>query len=470
MYDLLLSKRGIATPSNHPIRLAVERHKTRLNAEFTKLRVRHRCASIQDFRLLVAKESQNPTFAPRWVRINNATTTMDHELKTTFASFKQVTSLSNLASATTKAYYLDTHIPDLLAVGPDADLVSSAAYKDGRIILQDKASCFPAYLLLGNQIDSWTGDIIDGCAAPGNKTTHLASLLCSEQAKGSNCKKSRIYSLDASQPRSKVLQRMVKVAGVENRVTVVVGQDFLALAPDDPRFENVRALLLDPSCSGSGILKREDIPELVLPDAKSGPKNIAQSKNTKGNRRKRKRDGDSSTLSDISDPMAVPEEEGGKQVDSTRLTKLSNLQSQIIEHAFKFPAAIRVTYSTCSIHSEENENVVARVLASPVAKQRGWTILPRSEQPEGLQTWGYRGISRDPANGNLAPNLTAEEAESCIRCWPGDEQGSGGFFVAGFVRNPDNASDPQHLLSPPAECGSDYDEDDAESWSGCSSL
>ena len=41
--------------------------------------------------------------------------------------------------------------------------------KDGCLIIQDKASCFPSQLLM----DAWTGgDVIDACAAPGNKTSH----------------------------------------------------------------------------------------------------------------------------------------------------------------------------------------------------------------------------------------------------------------------------------------------------------
>lgn len=424
--------------------------------------MRRKCASIQEFRSLLAKESQSPAFSPRWVRINNATTTLDDELQSTFASFTRVSSLSELAAATTKAYYLDTHIPDLVAVGPDANLVTSAAYKGGRIILQDKASCIPAYLLLGNQINSWTGDIIDGCAAPGNKTTHLASLLSSKGDRKSRCKKSRIYSLDASQSRSKILQRMVTVAGVDNRVTVLAGQDFLALDPGDSRFANVTALLLDPSCSGSGILKREDIPELVLPNSKSGSTRTMKSNNSNQHTRKRKRGGDSSTSSGTSDTVAVPEEEAEEQVDSTRLAKLSNLQSQIIEHAFKFPAAVRITYSTCSIHNEENESVVARVLASTVAKQRGWNMLLRSEQPEGLQNWKHRGISAGSSDGNPGPKLSADDADSCIRCWPADEQGSGGFFVAGFVRNPDRIDGIDTARFQESD-------DDEESWNGCSS-
>lgn len=59
--------------------------------------------------------------------------------------------------------------------------------------------------------------------------------------------------MDASPTRSKTLQKMVAAAGAGDVVTVLPGQDFLALDPvADPRFENVTGLLLDPSCSDAG--------------------------------------------------------------------------------------------------------------------------------------------------------------------------------------------------------------------------
>ena len=41
-----------------------------------------------------------------------------------------------------------------------------------------------------------------------------------------------------------------------------------------------------------------------------------------------------------------------------RLKKLSSFQSVILKKALSFPAVKKVVYSTCSIHSEENEQVL----------------------------------------------------------------------------------------------------------------
>jgi putative methyltransferase len=429
----LLSKNGIAAPASHPIRQAVERHKARLKAELTKARVRRGCASLQDLQSVILEEKKallgpdalTENMYPRWVRINNVRSTLKAQLDNTFSGYRNVESLKELR--TTDQIYIDPHIPDLVALAPGAvDFSATKAYKDGEIILQDKASCFPAYLLLGDPDGPWSeGDLVDGCAAPGNKTTHLASLLAARRGFKNNKKSNKIISMDSSAPRSKTLQKMVSVAGADKIVTVLAGQDFLALDPADERFESVSGLLLDPSCSGSGIIGRDDVPQLILPQSN-------RPSSTSNGGKKRKRDKNEN------------EEEEAKQgpperMSTERLTKLSNLQTHIVEHALRFPAASRVTYSTCSTHVLENESVVSRILASDVAKQRGWRVMRRDEQPAGLQKWKHRGIKSNSNStdekSRVEVNLSEEQLDACLRCWPGDDECTGGFFVVGFVRD-----------------------------------
>ncbi|KAL4815535.1 S-adenosyl-L-methionine-dependent methyltransferase [Aspergillus spinulosporus] len=461
VHDHLLAKNGIAAPASHPLRQAVERHKIRLKGEFTKARVRRACATIPDLKEAVRKEklaalgpkSSSGAVYPRWVRVNNVRTTMGAQLKTTFAAFETVESLDGLVVGgedKQKRMRLDPHIPDLVAVAPGVEFSSTPAYKNGEIILQDKASCFPAYLLLGDDWDG-EGDLVDGCAAPGNKTTHMASLLCKARSKKKKAESSRIISMDASSIRAKTLKKMVSTAGADGFATVLQGQDFLALDPQDPRFKDVTGLLLDPSCSGSGIIGRDDVPQLVLP-APGRPTSASGSKNqTQGKKRKRN-DSSGSTANQPSTPTsltsaATPSTSENdtpiSEITQDRLLKLSNLQFRIITHALAFPAARKVTYSTCSIHLLENEAVVQRILESEVAKRRGWRVLRRDEQPEGLKRWKHRGVKREEPSADGAieggeVNLSDEELGGCLRCWPGDEEGTGGFFVVGFVREGDD--------------------------------
>ncbi|KAK2762321.1 hypothetical protein FQN54_001331 [Arachnomyces sp. PD_36] len=472
VHDLLLAKKGITTPANHALRLAVERHKARLKAEFVKARLRRKCATVEELRIALAKErvgsasdvDKPAPLYPRWVRINNVVSSLESELKTTFSAYKPTPTLAALSVPETRDIYIDEHIPDLVAVSANSELTSSQAYKKGQIILQDKASCFPAYLLLGNpKGEPWKGDIIDACAAPGNKTTHLTSILSSPQQYGKSGESGRpkIFSMDSSAPRSQTLQKMVTLAGADEAVTVLPRQDFLATKTDDQRFQNVTALLLDPSCSGSGIVGRDDTPKLALPN--SGQSKTSSTNGSSRNSKKRKRNQDNPPQdTGIVPPTEESDIQGVDRFNTERLTKLSNLQLHIIVHAFGFPAATRITYSTCSIHIQENESVVARALASDVARRRGWRILRREEQVEGLWKWKHRGIEND---GTVpGPKLSDEERDATIRCWPDDEEGSGGFFVAGFVRDDSAIGHERSVEDIVPDEGED--ENDDEVWEG----
>lgn len=489
VHDHLLKKNGIAATAAHPLRQAVERHKVRLKAEFAKARVRRGCASVEQLKSALMREKREADGTdhfvyPRWVRVNNICTTLEDQMRTTFSEYRRVDTIAELEpdSDDRKAQrllYVDPNIPDLVAVPYGADFTSSPAYKSGEIILQDKASCFPAYLLLGDRgpSDAWKGDLVDGCAAPGNKTTHMASLLAKQLKHKQKQKKSRvqIFSMDASAMRSKTLQKMVSQAGADSTVTVLPGQDFLALDHTDPRFENVSGLLLDPSCSGSGIIGRDDVPQLTLPEpaASKGAK-------TQGKKRKRRDDDHNqgtgqksnaatgSTSTSASDENDIP----AGVVDHERLTKLSSIQARIVEHALGFPNATHVTYSTCSIHLVENEAVVARVLRSEVAQQGGWRLLRRDEQPAGLRKWNHRGVRKDreaepgveQTNAPLVA-LSDEDLNACIRCWSGDAEGLGGFFVAGFVRDLESTRATTTAKDLHSHCDAQGDEDE---WGGFS--
>ncbi|KAL7626016.1 hypothetical protein AAE478_002785 [Parahypoxylon ruwenzoriense] len=429
-HDLLLSKRGIALPATHGLRASIERHKARLNAEFTRARIRRKAGSVEALRQQIAAEFLGEAAGyPRWVRVNTLKTTIENQLATTFVDFTRVLSVKEVTAAPGKFLHVDEHIPNLLAISPGFAVTKTEAYTSGAVILQDKASCFPAYLLDPRAED---GDVIDSCAAPGNKTTHLAAIVHSHVPEGETCAQT-VNAFEKDRNRSRTLEKMVKLAGAKGITRMSFGQDFLKVDPQLELFANVGCLLLDPSCSGSGIVGRDDMPTIHLPEVPGPFKKPALDAG-----RKRKRE-DAGAGPENRRPVLVDDD--GKETLVTsekelkaRLEALSSFQLTLLLHAFKFPAARKITYSTCSVHGEENEQVVLKALQSDVAKERGWRILPRDQQVRGLREWPVRG-STDASGGN------PEVAEACIRSYKDDGRGVMGFFVAGFVRDVRSALD-----------------------------
>ncbi len=389
----------------------------------------------------------------------------------------------------TNAYLQDPNIPDLLATNaPTKELIETTAYETGRIILQDKASCFPAYLALQSDPILFLraarmsqGDLMDACAAPGNKASHLASILASKSdiaAQGAGCGR-MVFACERDTKRSKTLETMLARAGAQSRVKVLAKQDFLALNPRERRFSNVTHLLLDPSCSGSGIRGREDVPTLVLPkDTRNRRVKIPKTDDGKGttnsntkSSKKRKRENPPQRPFKEAEVDPLPTIDPG--IDNDRLQKLSSLQTRIIEHAFTFPSASLVTYSTCSVHAQENEVVVIRALNSTVARGRCWRLLRRCEQPDGLRVWPHRGDDLGVEGTNWAVEeiwdaMTDEEREgfreACIRCKPSGVDGTMGFFVVGFVRDPATVEE-QADAGPEVDSGVEPGDDEWEGFS-----
>jgi putative methyltransferase len=138
------------------------------------------------------------------------------------------------------------------------------------------------------------------------------------------------------------LQNTIRRSGANNIETI--NGDFLDIDSNDPSYAEVRAILLDPSCSGSGI-STERLDHL-LPSHSRGNQD------------------DAST--------------------SSRIRKLSAFQRKALSHALSFPSVERVVYSTCSIHQAENEDVVSSVL--PLASSLGFELATPFPQ------WRRRGL------------------------------------------------------------------------------
>ncbi|UKZ80659.1 hypothetical protein TrVFT333_008422 [Trichoderma virens FT-333] len=407
VHDLLLAKGGIALPQSHGLRASIERHKARLSSEFTRARIRRKAATMDILKEQVERASAGEEANyPRWVRVNALRSSVEEQLETTFSKHTRAESIQDIVSKPGRHIYIDPHVPNLLAISAGMDFAKVEAYTSGKIILQDKASCFPAYLLDPRSED---GDVIDACSAPGNKTTHLAAILYKHRPEFEDAPQT-IYAFEKDSRRAQTLEKMVKIAGSKTITRIGFGQDFLQVDPTSEKYKDVGALLLDPSCSGSGIVGRDSMPELHLPDPPTesrGGKGKPGAAST--NKKKRKHE-------EVEEPAqnVLVDDDGNETVVKSekdleaRLEALSAFQLTLLLH--------------------ENERVVIRALASDIAKAKGWRILRREDQVSGLRDWPVRGLV-EAAEGDETV------AEGCIRSYKGDGHGVMGFFVAGFVRD-----------------------------------
>lgn len=259
------------------------------------------------------------------------------------------------------AMWIDETVRDLLVLPAGLELHRHQLVSSGTLILQDKASCFTPAALAPRAGEA----IIDCCAAPGNKTSQLAALA----APGA-----MVVAVERNPGRAKTLRNRLAAAHVGSAVRVVEG-DFLSIQPTDAPWRDATALLLDPSCSGSGIVERR---------------------------------GDNE-LQGAQKPGGMP---------SPRLRALAALQVRLLLHALKLPQVRRVAYSTCSIHPLENEVVALTVARHPEVVRAGWTIVPA------LPSWPCRGM---PLSDEVR-----SECSKMVRSGP--EWLTNGFFVAVFER------------------------------------
>ncbi len=119
------------------------------------------------------------------------------------------------------------------------DVSALPPFKEGLFFVQDEGSMVVSYVVSPQE-----GEVIlDSCAAPGGKTTHLAQIMRD---------KGRIIAVDTSRSRLNLIEENVKRLGI-NMVEMVRGD---ATELDSILTEQVDKVLVDAPCSGLGVLAR----------------------------------------------------------------------------------------------------------------------------------------------------------------------------------------------------------------------
>lgn len=185
------------------------------------------------------------------------------------------------------------YAPDGIVLSEPSGVHADPGFRSGEYLVMDEGAQLIAPLLS----PSGGEKILDACAAPGGKTTHLAAL-----AGGS----ARIMAVDVSEGRLRLLRETITRTGA---MEVTARRHDFRAGPLPQAASLFDKVLVDAPCTGMGVIRRNpDAKWRFLPD---GPHDMAR------------------------------------------------LQESILEHAWKSvrPGGLLV-YCTCTPFAEENETVV----------------------------------------------------------------------------------------------------------------
>ncbi|MED0959454.1 MULTISPECIES: 16S rRNA (cytosine(967)-C(5))-methyltransferase RsmB [Bacillus cereus group] len=207
------------------------------------------------------------------------------------------------------------------------NVAHTEAFKKGFLSIQDESSMLVARALEPNKGDA----VLDSCAAPGGKTTHIA-----ERLDGTG----KVMSLDLHAHKVRLIEQQAKRLGLENVETMALDARKVQEHFANESFDKI---LVDAPCSGFGVIRRK-------PDIKLG-----------------KDKGDSERLSTIQ--LAI-------------LEKIAPLLKQ----------GGRLVYSTCTIEKIENEQVIKQFLQEHPEFE--WDTTIKERMPEKLNPYIDEGQVR----------------------------------------------------------------------------
>ena len=198
------------------------------------------------------------------------------------------------------------------------DIANDSLYLEGYYTVQDKAAMAAAIALAPQSGET----VIDMCAAPGGKTTHIAELM---QNQG------KVLAFDIYEHKVELIYKNAQRLGLD----IISAQLKDASVLDEALIESADRVLCDVPCSGMGILRRK-------PDIKWNRK----------------------------------EDDSFYQIQKKILENASKYLKKGGE----------ILYSTCSIEKEENEEVTNKFLAENENFQRLYekTYYPNIDGTDGF--------------------------------------------------------------------------------------
>jgi 16S rRNA (cytosine967-C5)-methyltransferase len=166
----------------------------------------------------------NNAHPPLTLRVNRRQVTRKEYLETLAAK--------NIVATSTQ------HSPDGVIITKPIPIESLPGFHEGHFSVQDEAAQLSRLVLNINN----PGSILDACAAPGGKTTHILEYLA---------EKNSLVAVDCDQDRMNRLNDNLTRLGMSCKTLVAD-----ATQPNAIPYENFGFILLDGPCSASGVIRR----------------------------------------------------------------------------------------------------------------------------------------------------------------------------------------------------------------------
>ena len=130
--------------------------------------------------------------------------------------------------------------PEAIIIRGGSSIESNELFKDGLITVQDESAMLVAPLLDLEENDT----VLDLCAAPGGKTTHIAELL---EGKG------KVYGFDLHENKLSLIKDNAERLGLNN----IEIKEMDATKIDSLYVSSADKVLIDVPCSGIGIIRKK---------------------------------------------------------------------------------------------------------------------------------------------------------------------------------------------------------------------
>ncbi|KAI2656679.1 hypothetical protein H4Q32_020657 [Labeo rohita] len=369
------------------------RFRTKLVASLARCRIKHELLTLDNILPENMRHRQErATLLPLYGWINTLRSSFEQVSEVLHISgFSCVKSVGGLEGRT---FCKDPHCHDLLVFPSSvkSELTNTGLLSNGRLVIQDKSCCVGPWALGPLLADG--GDVLmTGCFS-AQTVAHVAAVAASAHTQAethmsqSNARGQSTVIVclgDGARSQTDELQNTLTKLGCKN--VKLLPDSLESLDVSEARLQKVGVVFLMPACSLSAV---------------SNPVDYIMQENR-----------DLRLMLDLSQGSVSPE----------KLQTLVCQQRKDLQRAVQFPQVRAVLYSTCSVHPEENEEVLKTVLSqtqenhstaspyrltSPSLLQD--SITEDDEESEEMKAKFFRLEASDHNNGCFLALLTRQES------------------------------------------------------------